>query len=78
MSDTLTLVEINCTTGEVIERPLTQDELTQHEIDVAATLARKTEEQVEATRITNLKTSAKAKLVAGEPLTEEEAATIVL
>jgi len=31
-----------------------------------------------ATALAALKTSAKAKLVAGEPLTEEEAATIVL
>ena len=35
-------------------------------------------EEEEATAKANLKASAKAKLIAGEPLTEEEANTIVL
>ena len=38
----------------------------------------KTEEQTRLDNIPNLKASAKAKLVAGAPLTEEEANTIVL
>ena len=41
-------------------------------------LDKKTELEAEETNKENLKTSAKAKLVAGEPLTEEEASTIVL
>ena len=41
-------------------------------------LDKKTELEAEETNKENLKTSAKAKLVAGEALTEEEANTIVL
>lgn len=78
MSETLTTIEINCTTGEVIERPLTPEEVAQHEADVAASLARKAEETAAAETLAALKASAKAKLVAGQPLTEEEAATLVI
>ena len=74
----LTTVEINCTTGEVTERPLTAEEIAQHEADVALSIARKAEEEAAAEALAALKASAKAKLVAGTPLTEEEAATIVL
>jgi hypothetical protein len=31
-----TAIEVNCTTGEVIERPLTAEELAQREVDAAA------------------------------------------
>lgn len=78
MAETLTLVEINCTTQEITKRPLTQDELAQREIDVAQAKAIKAEEEAKAKTHADLKASAKAKLIAGEPLTEEEAATIVL
>jgi hypothetical protein len=78
MSDTPKAIEINCTTGEVTERPLTAEEISANEaatVEIEARIA--TEEAAEETRAT-LKASAKAKLVAGTPLTEEEAATIVL
>ena len=78
MSDTPTRIEINCTTGEVTEVPLTAEEITQREADIAAYVARKEEEEAAAEALAALKESAKAKLVAGTPLTEEEAATIVL
>ena len=78
MSDTLTTIEINCTTGEVIERPLTAEEIAQHAADAAATEARKAEADAAAETLAALKASAKAKLIAGTPLTEADAATIVL
>jgi hypothetical protein len=78
MTDTLTAVEVNCATGEVTERPLTAEEISQREVDAAAAEARKAEEDAAAEALAVLKTSAKAKLVAGTPLTEAEAATIVL
>jgi hypothetical protein len=78
MTSTPTAIEVNCETGEVIQRPLTTEELAQREIDMAEFAAKEAEREAEATRITALKNSAKAKLVSGEPLTEEEAATIVL
>lgn len=42
------------------------------------TEAEKLAEEQEATNYANLKASAKAKLIAGEPLTEEEVDTIIL
>ena len=71
-------VEINCETGEVTERPLTAEEIAQREADAAATAVRKAEEDAAAEALAALKASAKAKLVAGQPLTEEEAATLVI
>ena len=46
--------------------------------DINAKIAEMPTEEEEATALANLKASAKAKLIAGEPLTEEEADTIVL
>jgi hypothetical protein len=78
MSDTLTAIEVNCTTGEVTERPLTAEEIAQREADAAAVAAEEAERTAAAETLAALKASAKAKLVAGQPLTEEEAATLVL
>ena len=46
--------------------------------DIEAKMAELPTAEEERTAIENLKASAKAKLIAGEPLTEEEANTIVL
>ena len=46
--------------------------------DIEAKMAELPTPEEEATARENLKASAKAKLIAGEPLTEEEANTIVL
>ena len=46
--------------------------------DIEAKMAELPTAEEEATAKENLKASAKAKLIAGEPLTEEEADTIVL
>ena len=46
--------------------------------DIKAKMAELPTEEEERTARENLKASAKAKLIAGEPLTEEEANTIVL
>jgi hypothetical protein len=73
-----TRIEVNCTTGEVLEIELTDAEIAQMEIDRVESQARQAEEQAKAEALATLKASAKAKLVAGEALTEEEAATIVL
>lgn len=77
-STTPTIAEINCTTGEVIERAYTAEELAAQEVMIAEANAEKEANRLEAERITALKTSAKAKLVAGEPLTEEEASVLVI
>jgi len=75
---TLIMHEVNCTTGEVTERPYTAEEIAQYEADVAFNAARKAEAEAAAAALATLKASAKAKLIAGKPLTEEEAETIVL
>lgn len=71
-------IEVNCETGEVIERPLTPEEITQSEIDAAAFAARQAEEEASTNALVALKNSAKAKLIAGEPLTEDEASVLVI
>jgi hypothetical protein len=75
---TPTALEINCATGEVIERPLTSQEIAQREKDAADFAARKAEEDAAAQALATLKASAKAKLIAGEALTAEEADTLVI
>lgn len=57
---------------------LTDEEIAQRELDRIDVENRKAAEKAEADRIAALKASAKAKLISGQPLTEEEAATIVL
>jgi hypothetical protein len=73
-----TTLQVNCTTGEVNERPLTAEELAQREVDAAAGIAAEEERIATLEALAALKASAKAKLVAGTPLTEEEAATLVI
>ena len=57
---------------------LTADEETQRSSEVTAAKEHHTQRNTNATNLENLKTSAKAKLIAGEALTEDEANTIVL
>ena len=60
------------------DRPMTAEELAQREADAAAYAVVEAERIAKQEALAALKASAKAKLVAGQPLTEEEAATIVL
>ena len=73
-----TRIEINCETGieSVIE--LTDAEVAQMEADRVAAEARKAEEDAAAQALADLKASAKTKLIAGQPLTAEEADTLVI
>jgi hypothetical protein len=70
--------EVNCTTGEVITRPYTDEERAVWEAKQAEAIALKAEQEAAAAALETLKISARAKLVAGEPLTEEEAAVLVI
>lgn len=78
MTETLTKIVVDCTTGQQSIIPLTAEEIAQREADAAAFA------EAEAARVaaeeakTNLKNSAKAKLIAGEPLTAEEAEVLVI
>ena len=68
-------VEVNCATGEVVERPLTQEEIAQREADAAAAAAAEAERVAAEEAKAAAKASALAKLAA-LGLTEEEAAAI--
>ena len=57
---------------------MTVEELAQVETDIANTETRIQQEQADKDAKDNLKASAKAKLIAGEALTEDEANTIVI
>ena len=73
-----TRIEKNCTTGEETIIELTDAEIAQLEADRAAFQAEQEAKEAAATALASLKASAKAKLIAGEPLTAEEADTLVL
>jgi hypothetical protein len=78
MSEELTKVIVDCSTGVQSIVPLTAEEIAQREIDMAAAeearIAREADEAAKAA----LKESAKAKLIAGQPLTAEEAAVLII
>ena len=76
MSDTPIAVEVNCDTGEVIERPLTADEIAQREVDAAAAAIAEAERIAAEEAKEAAKASALAKLTA-LGLTEEEALAII-
>ena len=78
MAETLNKVVVNCETGESQVIPLTADEIKEKETLAIKFAEDKAKLEAEAQAKAELKASAKAKLIAGEPLTEEEAATIVL
>jgi hypothetical protein len=78
MSDTPTKIVVDCATGEQQILELTAAEIAQRDQDAAAAQAAAEAREEAAAALAALKESAKAKLVAGTPLTEEEAATLVL
>jgi hypothetical protein len=77
MTEILTKLVIDCSTGEESIIPLTEEELAQRELDRVAF------EETEAARVAAeeateaLRQSAITKLMAAEPLTAEEAALMV-
>jgi hypothetical protein len=64
-----TAIEVNCATGEVVERPLTAEELAQREADAQAFAAAEHEKEVAATAAAE----AKAALLTKLGITEDEA-----
>ena len=69
-------IEVNCETGEVVERPLTPEEIAQREADAAAAAAAEAERIAAEEAKAAAKASAIAKLAA-LGLTEDEAAALV-
>jgi hypothetical protein len=78
MADKPTKLVVNCATGETQTIELTNAEIAQREADAAAYAEQKAAEEEAAAEKAALKESAKAKLVAGTALTEEEAAVLVI
>ena len=75
MEETLTAIDINCTTGEVIERPLTAEEIGEREAAAIAHAAQVAEQEAEEAAKAAAKASAEAKL-AELGLTPEEIAAL--
>lgn len=78
MADTPTKLIVDCSTGERTIVELTAEEIAEREQMAAEAEAQRLAEEEAAAALQALKDSAKAKLVAGEPLTAEEADTLVL
>lgn len=78
MTEKLTRLEINAQTGEEIEYELTAEEIAQLEEQKAEAIQQFEAEEVERLAKIALKESAKQKLISEQPLTPEEAATIVI
>lgn len=75
---TLNKVIVDCSTGEETIIPLTAEEIADMEAAAAQAAIDQAAREAEAEALAALKASARAKLVAGTPLTEEEAATLVI
>jgi len=78
MSEIPNKIIVDCTTGEQRIELLTAEEIAQAAADAEAYALAEAQRQAEAEALEALKVSARAKLVAGQPLTEAEAATLVL
>lgn len=70
------IVDLEKGTHEYVD--LTPQEIAQRDQDAAAAEEERIKRESNAIALETLKESAKAKLVAGEPLTEEEAATLII
>jgi uncharacterized coiled-coil DUF342 family protein len=69
---------VDCSTGNQEYVALTAAEIAELDQLAAATAEEQTAREAEAAAKAALKESAKAKLVSGEPLTDEEAAVLVI
>ena len=79
MSDTTpTKIVADLATGETKVIPLTDAEIQQRDADAKAAAEAQAQRDADAAILAGLKASAKAKLIAGEPLTEAEASTLII
>ena len=75
--EVLNKLVVDVQTGERFLVPLTAAEIAQRDQDLAASQEAEIARIAEQERIEELKVSARAKLAAGEPLTEEEAGVMI-
>ena len=78
MSDTPMKLVVDCATGAQTYVTLSAEEIAEREQMAIEAEAQRLAEEEAAAALDALKASARAKLVSGQPLTEEEAATLVL
>ena len=69
---------VDCATGAQTYVPLSEEEIAQREADALAAAEAQAEREAAEEARAALVASARAKLVSGQPLTEEEAALLVL
>jgi hypothetical protein len=69
---------VDCSSGAQTYVPLSAEEIAEREAMAVQAAEEQAAREVEEARIAALKDSARAKLVAGEPLSAEEAALLVL
>jgi len=69
---------VDCSTGKTTIVPLTAQEIAERDQAAAKYAEDKAKAEAEAKKLQALKDSAKAKLIAGESLTDEEASAIVI
>lgn len=69
---------VDCSTGKTTIVPLTAQEIAERDQLAAKYTEDKAKAEAEAKKLQALKDSAKAKLIAGEALTDEEASAIVI
>ena len=74
----LTKVIIDCSTGQQTVVALTAQEIAERDQMAAAAAEEQEAREAAAAATAALKESAKAKLIAGQPLTAEEAAVLVI
>jgi hypothetical protein len=72
-----TKIVVDCAKGTTAYLPLSAAEIAQRDQNAAAHAVQQAEQAAAAEALAELKASAKAKLLAGEPLTEEEADTLI-
>ena len=78
MTDTPKKLIVDLAKGTQEYVDLTPEEIQQRELDAIEAATRKAEEDAKAEALAALKASAKAKLIAGQPLTAEEAETLII
>ena len=74
----LTKIIVDCSTGVQTEVELSAEEIAEREAMAAEFAAQEAQRQAELEAKETLRQSAISKLVAGQPLTEEEAALLVV
>lgn len=78
MAEKLKKIVVDCATGKIEEIELTAKEIAERDQLAAQFAEEEAKRKAEAEKLAALKDSAKAKLIAGETLTEEEASAIVI